>query len=41
MIGALVLRKKASQVIISTFKVIVGFIILGGGEIWCFSWIIN
>ncbi|WP_391591775.1 PTS system, ascorbate-specific IIC component [[Mycoplasma] cavipharyngis] len=31
MIGALVLRKKASQVIISTFKVIVGFLILGGG----------
>lgn len=31
LIGALVLRKKASQVIISTFKVIVGFLILGGG----------
>ncbi|TDV23538.1 PTS system IIC component (L-Asc family) [Mycoplasmopsis mustelae] len=31
MIGALVQRKKASQVVISTFKVIVGFIILGGG----------
>ncbi|WP_033161011.1 PTS ascorbate transporter subunit IIC [[Mycoplasma] collis] len=31
MIGALTLRKKLSQVIISTFKVIVGFLILGGG----------
>ncbi|VEU59354.1 PTS ascorbate transporter subunit IIC [Mesomycoplasma neurolyticum] len=31
MIGAITLRKKTSQVIISTFKVIVGFLILGGG----------
>ncbi|MGZ9414307.1 PTS ascorbate transporter subunit IIC [Mycoplasma sp. 5370] len=31
MIGALVLRKKGSQVVVSTFKVIVGFLIMGGG----------
>ncbi|MEE3928087.1 PTS ascorbate transporter subunit IIC [Mycoplasmopsis ciconiae] len=31
LIGALILRKKFSQVIISTFKVIIGFLILGGG----------
>ncbi|WP_027120550.1 PTS ascorbate transporter subunit IIC [Mycoplasmopsis lipofaciens] len=31
MIGAIALRKKFSQVIISAFKVTIGFIILGGG----------
>ncbi|ADE19908.1 PTS ascorbate transporter subunit IIC [Mycoplasma crocodyli] len=31
LIGALILRKKGSQVIISMFKVIIGFLILGGG----------
>ncbi|QZE12499.1 PTS ascorbate transporter subunit IIC [Mycoplasma sp. Ms02] len=30
-IGSLVLKKKASQIIISAFKVIIGFLILGGG----------
>ncbi|EFF41255.1 PTS ascorbate transporter subunit IIC [Mycoplasmopsis alligatoris] len=31
LIGALILRKKGSQVVISVFKVIIGFLILGGG----------
>lgn len=31
LIGCLVLRKKASETIVSVFKVIVGFLILGGG----------